>query len=110
MYSREALDASAAMGNAAAQAANYIIRPTLEGKLKRGVGFWSPIGDSNFWYRLQKGHHLVARSRLVMLIPFLSLPFCFDLVLAQFAPSLFQASATKVSQMHTRAVAEDCIE
>eukprot|EP00972_Heterocapsa_arctica_P030275 4458636-Heterocapsa_arctica.AAC.1 len=49
----------------------------LKGKVKRGMGFWSPIGDSPLGNWLPKGHQSVTKSSLVMLIPLLALPFSF---------------------------------
>ena len=42
--------------------------PTLDGNLKRGMDFWSPIGDSPIGNWLQEGHRLVTKNSLVMLI------------------------------------------
>ena len=54
-------------------------RSTQEGKVARGIGFRSPIGDSPFGNSLPKGHRSVTEDTLVMLTSLLTSPSCFDL-------------------------------
>ena len=43
------------------------------------MDFWLPIGDSPFRNWSPEGHQSVTKNSLAMLIPLLSLPFCFEL-------------------------------
>ena len=59
--------------------AKHRFSSTQKGKVERGMGLWSPIGDSPFGNRLPKGRQLVIRSSLAMLVPLSTSPFRYDL-------------------------------
>ena len=46
----------------------------ISGEVKRGMGFWSPIGDSPLGSLLPKAYESVTRSSLAMPVPLLALP------------------------------------
>ena len=54
----------------------YITQPYTKGKVKRGMFFWSPMGDSPLGNWSPQGYQFVAKISWVMLIPILSLPMC----------------------------------